>query len=110
MKKVLIFVPAFGHMVQAATFMATHSLARELGVRGISAAVTTLSFPDIAELRSMALTIWHDTMPDVSHLLFVDADMAFKADLVLDMFLFDEPLIGAIYRQRNEKVSWAGSG
>ena len=110
MKKIFMFVPAFGNTLQAATFLATHALAKELSSRGIATGVSSLSFPDIAELRSMAFTIWHDTMPDVDYLLFIDADMAFKPELVLDMILHDEPLVGTIYRQRNEAISWAGSG
>ena len=33
------------------------------------------AFPDIAELRSMVMTIWYDTMPTVDYLLFIDSDM-----------------------------------
>jgi hypothetical protein len=109
MKSIFIFVPAFGQQISAATFMTTHSLQNALGGRGITASVSTLSFPDIAELRSMAFSIWHDTMKH-DYLLFIDADMAFQPEMVLDMMLLDEPLVGTIYRQRKETVGWAGSG
>jgi len=36
--------------------------------------------------------------------------MSFSPDLVLDMILFNEPLVGTLYRQRNAEVTWAGSG
>ncbi len=110
MRKVFIFVPAFGQNVTSTTFMATHALQQAFAAKSIGASVSTLSFPDIAELRAMATTIWYDTMPDVDYLLFIDADMGFVPDMVLDMILFDEPLVGAIYRQRSPNVSWAGSG
>lgn len=109
-QKIFIFVPAFGQMVTATTFLTTHALQQVLASKGIGGGVSTLSFPDIAELRSMALTIWYDTMPDVRHLLFIDADMGFAPDIVTDMLLFDEPLIGTIYPQRKLPLSWAGSG
>lgn len=109
-QKIFIFVPAFGQMVTATTFLTTHALQQMLAAKGIGGGVSTLSFPDIAELRSMALTIWYDTMPDVKHLLFIDADMGFAPDIVTDMLLFDEPLIGTIYPQRKLPLSWAGSG
>lgn len=109
-QKIFIFVPAFGQMVTATTFLTTHALQQMLAAKGIGGGVSTLSFPDIAELRSMALTIWYDTMPDVNHLLFIDADMGFAPDIVTDMLLFDEPLIGTIYAQRKLPLSWAGSG
>jgi hypothetical protein len=107
---IFVFVPAFGQTITATTFLATHALQQQLMAKSIGGGVSTLSFPDIAELRSMALTIWYDAMPQVSHLLFIDADMAFDPQVVFDMLLLDEPLVGAIYRQRKEAVSWAGSG
>src|SRR5215475_6313004 len=110
MAKVFVFVPAFGQTVTATTFMTTCAVLQHLSAKGIGGGVSTLSFPDIAELRAMALTIWYDTMPDVEYLLFVDADMGFQPDLVTDMVLFDEPLIGCIYPQRKLPLSWAGSG
>ena len=108
--KVFIVVPAFGQQITAATFMAVSALQAQLAAKSIPAVVTTFSFPDIAELRSIFMTVWYDTMPDSDYLLFVDADMSFPAALVLDMILFGEPLVGAIYRQRNPEISWAGSG
>lgn len=109
-KNVFIFVPAFGQIVTATTFLTTHALRQHLNDKGIGGGISTLSFPDIAELRSMAMTIWYDTMPTSDYLLFIDADMGFSPDIVSDMILFDEPLIGAIYPQRKMPLSWAGSG
>ena len=109
-KNVFIFVPAFGQQITATTFLTTHALRQHLGEKGIGGGISTLSFPDIAELRSMALTIWYDTMPTCEYLLFIDADMGFAPDIVTDMILFDEPMIGAIYPQRKMPLSWAGSG
>ena len=108
--KILVAVPAFGQIVTATTFLTTHNLMQAFFTKGIGGGITTLSFPDIAELRSMFLTMWYDTMPDSTHLLFIDSDMGFMPDLVLDMLLFDEPVVGTIYRQRRPEVSWAGSG
>ena len=60
---IFIFVPAFGQMISATTFLTTHALQQALAQKGIAGGVSTLSFPDIAELRSMATTIWYDSMP-----------------------------------------------
>lgn len=108
--KVFIFVPAFGQTITATTFLATHALQQHLGSKSVGGGISTLSFPDIAELRSMALTIWYDAMPDSSHLLFVDADMGFPPEMVTDMIMFDEPIVGTVYPQRKMPLSWAGSG
>ena len=109
-KNVFIFVPAFGQIITSTTFLTTHALRQHLESKGIGGGISTLSFPDIAELRSMAMTIWYDTMPAAEYLLFIDADMGFPPDIVTDMIMFDEPLIGAIYPQRKLPLSWAGSG
>ncbi len=108
--KLFIFVPAFGQQITATTFLTTCALQQHLFSKGIGGGISTLSFPDIAELRAMALTIWYDTIKDSSHILFIDADMGFAPDLVTDMMLFDEPLVGTIYPQRKLPLSWAGSG
>lgn len=110
MTAVFIFVPAFGSQVTATTFLATHALMPALGSRGIGCSIATLSHPDIADLRNMALSVWFDSMPEFSHLLFIDADMGFAPELVIDMLAFGEPVVGAIYRKRTEQVQWAVSG
>jgi hypothetical protein len=107
---VFTFVPAFGHNISAATFLCSHSIQQTLASKGIGGGVSTMSFPDIAELRDMALTIWYDTMPQSTHILQIDADIGFHPDLLLDLLLFDEPVVGAIYAQRKFPLSWAGSG
>ena len=109
-KNVFIFVPAFGQTLTATVFLTTHALRQHLAEKGIGGGISTMSFPDIAELRGMVATIWYDTMPTCEYLLMVDADMGFAPQLVTDMIMFDEPLIGAIYPQRKLPLSWAGSG
>ena len=110
MKSVFVFVPAFGQTLTATTWMTTHALQAHFMHKGIGCGFSTLSFPDIAELRAMALTIWYDTMPQIDYLLFIDADMGFPPEMVTDMMLHDEPIVGAIYRHRREPVTWVGSG
>lgn len=109
-KDIFIAVPAFGQQITATTFLFTHAVRAMLGSKGIGGGISTLSFPDIAELRSMFMTIWYDSMPQSSHILFLDADMGADPQIVVDMLLFDEPLVGAIYPQRKLPLSWAGSG
>lgn len=107
---VFVFVPAFGQTVTATTFLTSHALQQAFAAKGIGGGVSTLSFPDIGELRNMALTIWYDAMPQSTHLLFIDADMGFAPDLVLDMLLFNEPVVGACYPKRVLPLQWTPSG
>lgn len=107
---VFTFVPCFGNIIKTPTFLTTHAIMQELHSKGVATGISALSFPDIAELRNMVLTIFYDTMPNATHLLFIDADMSFDPKLVTDCLLFDEPLVGAIYPQRKVPLSWAGSG
>lgn len=105
-----MFVPAFGQIISATTFLSSHATRQYLMSKGIGGGISTLSFPDIAELRSMVTTIWWDTMPQSTHLLFLDADMGWPPELIGDMLMFDQPLVGTIYPQRKMPLSWAGSG
>lgn len=110
MHSIFICVPAFGQTITAATFLTVCQLQGWLASKGIQGGVSTLSFPDIAELRNMFTTIWYDSMPQCTHILHVDSDMGFSPDLVTDMLMFDKPIIGTIYPQRKVPRSWAGSG
>jgi len=107
---VLIHVPAFGQIITTTTFLTSHALRDHLHQKGMATGISSLSFPDIAELRAMVMTIWYDTMPQSDYLLFIDADMGFHPEHVVDMILFNEPLVGTIYPQRKLPASWAGSG
>lgn len=113
MTNILVFCPAFGHHVSSATFESVVHLLPALMARGIGGGVSVLSYPEISESRNIALTGFYDTpqCKDATHLLFVDADMGFSPQVILDMLLFDKPMVGAIYRQKDPtKTSWAASG
>lgn len=110
MAKVFVFVPAFGRQITTTTFEATHELMSAFLVKGIQATIGSFSWPDIEEVRNFALSYWYDQMPDFSHLLFVDADVGFPAQMVLDMLTFSEPVVGAIYPKKTLPMEWVGSG
>lgn len=107
---IFIAVPAFRGLIKANCFLTTHAVRQYLMMKGIGGGISTLSFPDIAELRSMFLTVWFDTMKNSTHILFLDDDMSFEPELIGDMLMFNEPVVGAVYPQRKLPLSWAGSG
>lgn len=69
---------------------------------------SALSFPDIAELRNVFLSVWYQKL-DASHILFVDADMQFEPELVADMLAADKPLVGCVYPKKRLPLSYVGS-
>lgn len=110
MKKVLVFVPAYGQQMTCATVSTVINLMQVLPSKAIAGGFVTFSYPDIAEGRDAVLSRWFDHMPEYSHLLMIDSDMGFQPDLILDMLLFDQPLVGAIYRKRTEPAQWVAAG
>jgi hypothetical protein len=110
MANVFCFIPSFRGSISALTFETSHRLMSGLMAKGIPASVATYSWPDIAELRNIVLSVWYDTMPGSSHILFMDDDMGFAPELVLDMLTFNEPVVGAIYPKRSMSRIWCGSG
>lgn len=108
MTKVFIAVPAFGHQINSQTTASLIAITKELCARNMFGGFAALSFPDIVDLRNVFTSIWYDGIK-ASHMLFVDADMQFEPDLVLDMLLADKPLIGAIYPRKRMPLSWVGS-
>lgn len=106
--KVFICVPAFGRLVQAETTMSLMDLTRALHASGYDYYFTTQSYPDIAELREMMLTLWYDRVADADHCLMIDADMGFDAQLVLDMLAFGEQLVGCLYPKKTYPISYVG--
>lgn len=110
MAKILVFIPSFRGQISATTFETSHALMSTLAAKGITASIATYSWYDIAELRNMVLSVWYDTMKESTHLLFVDDDMGFPPQMVLDMLTLDEPVVGAIYPKRGSPLDFVGSG
>lgn len=105
--KVFVAVPAFGHNCSAHTMASLVDLVPPLMVKGIWGGLSTLTYPDIAELRNMFLTLWYDQIQS-SHILFVDADMSFPFQLVLDMINFDAEVTGCLYPKKTIPISFVG--
>lgn len=109
-RKVFIALPAFGRTNCTETTMSLMSLGPVLAAHGITYYFATQTFPDIDELRNMLLTLWYDRLADAEHILMVDADMGFAPELVLDMFAFDQPMVGCLYPKKTNPISFVGRG
>jgi FkbM family methyltransferase len=110
MTAILAFVPAYKNNLTGTVFLTSHALGNALHARGIGWGVSTISNPEIEWVRNFALTHWYDCMPHFSHLLFIDDDMGFMPEVVLDMLAFGEPVVGAIYPKKTVNRQWAVSG
>ncbi len=105
----LICIPCSNQIMQMQTAQSIFCVAQMLTKRGIPNRLLLLSAADIEDIRNMFLTVWYDAHPQFSHMLFVDADMGFEANLIEDMIYFDKPLMGVLYARRNQNVSIVGT-
>ncbi len=97
--KVTVATPAFGEIFYTPYVQSLLRLQRALHRRNGAMDHASVSYAHINEARNYLLTHWYDKS-DASHLLFVDADMGFEPQLILDMLAFDKPVVGVIYTKR----------
>ena len=107
LKSVFIALPAYGQMNCALTTFSLMALAKVLIRSGYDYYFSDYSFPDIAESRNLLTTIWIDRS-EAEWMLFVDSDMGFEPQLVLDMLAFDKPLVGCMYPVRDYPTRYVG--
>lgn len=107
---ITVALPAYGNQISLATFNTVTSLVQVFMNKGIRGSMAAFSYPEVAEARNILLTGWYDSVPDSSHLLFVDSDMGFDPNLVLDLLMFNEPMVGALYTRKAIPIQWAASG
>lgn len=106
----LVFIPAFRNQVTASTMLTTHALSQACWQRGIGFAITSMTFPCIEDIRAFGVTYFYDYMKEATHLLFLDDDMAFGPELVFDMLMFNQPVVGANYPKRALPLQFTASG
>lgn len=99
MTKITIATPAFGEIFFGPYVRSLFRLTNALGRRKWQATFASISYADIVESRNYLLTHWYDKT-DATHLLFLDADMGYPEQLIIDMIEFNKPIVGAIYPKR----------
>lgn len=100
-------MPCFGQVNYSRTTASLMALAKVLIASGNDYYFNEWSYPDIAEVRNILTTIWFDCTK-ADHILFIDADMAFEPQLVLDMLALNEPVVGCFYPKRRLPVDFVG--
>lgn len=106
--RVFIALPAFGQVNFTQATGSIVNTALMLQANNLWGGFGTLSYPDIADLRNMWLTLWFERIK-TSHLLMVDADMGFSFQMVADMIAVDKPLVGCIYPKKMFPAEFVGS-
>lgn len=96
---VLICVPSMRGSVMSHTMVSIARTAFLLAQLGIP--------NDVINIDSAEITVARNTMashalrhPHITHLLFIDDDMTFEADAVIDLLRDDKPIIGYVYPKR----------
>lgn len=111
MTKITIATPAFGEIFYTPYVQSLFRLMRAFEKRKWNSTFASIAYADIAESRNFLLTRWFDKT-DATHLLFIDADMGFPPELVLDMIDFGQPVVGVVYPKRQidiERVAKASA-
>lgn len=107
--KVFIACPAYGGMIHAQTTASIFHAGIALSAANVQSAFATLSHPDIAEVRNVFITIFADSLIEATHILFVDADMRFRPEMILAMLGFDQPVVGCLYRKKEINLGFVGN-
>lgn len=96
----MIGLPCYGGVLYDGLLHGMLDLQRACDARGIPLARVTVrneSLVQRARNRCMAEFL---ASPQFSHLLFIDADIGFRADAVLRLLAHDKPLVGGLYRRK----------
>lgn len=97
----LIAMPTLGE-IATPTVKALIGLTQGLARRGVPFAFETYEFSDIVFSRNQLLSIFL-TRERFSHVLFLDADMAFQPEAVWRLLAFREPFTATAYPQKHPK-------
>jgi len=60
-----------------------------------------IDYADIVTSRNFLVSNWYFNKPDCSHMLFLDSDMGFDAELIFEMLRLRQELVGVLYQRRS---------
>lgn len=106
-RKPLVFIatPCFGGMVNQLYMMSVLRLMQYCATASFQASIMLLGYDSlIPRSRSTLLSLFLDSA-DATHLLFIDADIAFEPEQVARLVAFDEDFVAAMYPVK--ALDWA---
>jgi hypothetical protein len=98
--RILIATPAYNGLVMTGYAQSLVETINVLQVMGIGHEYLTFSVSDIESARNY-LSSRMVNRKEFTHILFLDADMKFGANLIRKMLLFDAPFVSTIYAKRD---------
>jgi hypothetical protein len=97
--KINIAVPAYGGNYTGIFVKSFYSLINTFGQQGINSCFSSFSYADVTDSRNYLITDFFYGNKG-THLLFLDNDMGFSPQLIMDMLRFDRPVTGVIYPKK----------
>lgn len=96
---ILLFIatPCFGGVVTTGYMSSILMLMQAAQQHGISVSINMLGRDSLITRSRNTLVSHFLTMKEATHLMFIDADIAFDPELVLRMLAFDEDVVGGMY-------------
>ena len=98
-QKPMIFIatPCFGGLVSQHYMQSVISLIHGAGAAGYDATLAMLGHDSLITRSRNTLVSQFLSVPEATHLLFIDADIRFAAEQVMAMMAFGEPIVAGIY-------------
>ncbi len=105
MPKLMLALPAYGGQVTTVFMESLLRLAELARGQGIVITLKILSQESLIPRGRNTLVAEFLGRPELTHLLFIDADIGFDPRGILRMLAFDKPLIGGAYAKKG--IDWA---
>jgi hypothetical protein len=100
MTKLLVATPAYGEMFYTPYVSSLVRLQRLATRNKWDLRFASISYADVVESRNFLLTHWYDKT-DATHVLFIDADMGYPPELVVEMVQLRKPVVGVVAPKRH---------
>lgn len=97
--KILIATPSYGGTVITEYMTSVLNLFIRLASHKIESQIMFKNFAEITKVRNYFASYMLEN-EDFTHLLFIDSDMYFAPEVVMQMIEFNQPLTGVVYPKR----------
>jgi hypothetical protein len=100
-RRVMIATPAYGSAFSAEYVQSLFRLMTARPRRPVEYRFAYIDYADIVTARNYLISDFFYNHPDRTHILFLDDDMGFEPELIEEMIVLNEPVVGTIYPKRH---------